>query len=379
MALPVLPAGKASEFNTAPAFDSLDASFDSTILLRTTNGGADATAGRDVASLVCEAAAETRCSDASASERALSLAARECASLRFVNATLRRECDALRATTGAAAGVAEKEAVAAAAAAAAAEAGDAAAEKLCSGAELWKRVRSQAQIPENLESIAECPENGWETFVERLATQAQKEALARRAEAAAVERKLAELDQESKELAITEKSYKLRFRGIEERELKEGDLPRRLAEVDEREQALEQREQELQDRLDAVEELRRSLLDGTVHVDPAADAADTAADDAPPAVLVVEVPNLFEMAGEFTLMAEPHVGRPQWESDDRRLYHLGGRWAIGFEHEVDEGVAWVSTTQPHRNVLPHKITSWSFAPEEGAELEVDAGIKVRCG
>eukprot|EP00754_Rhynchopus_humris_P021391 Rhum_TRINITY_DN14744_c7_g1::Rhum_TRINITY_DN14744_c7_g1_i1::g.114223::m.114223 len=247
----------------------------------------------------------------------------------------------------------------------------------------WNRALSLHHLPRTIseESLTDETYDWRATLESRESAILMRERVLQEREtlSATYERKLADLDQQSKELAIKDREYKLRFRGIEERELKEGDLPRRLAEVDEREQALEQREQELQDRLDAVEELRRSLLDGTVHVDPAADAADTAADDAPPAVLVVEVPNLFEMAGEFTLMAEPHVGRPQWESDDRRLYHLGGRWAIGFEHEVDEGVAWVSTTQPHRNVLPHKITSWSFAPEEGAELEVDAGIKVRCG
>eukprot|EP01061_Rhynchopus_euleeides_P025837 TRINITY_DN4202_c0_g1_i1.p1 TRINITY_DN4202_c0_g1~~TRINITY_DN4202_c0_g1_i1.p1 ORF type:complete len:415 (+),score=133.07 TRINITY_DN4202_c0_g1_i1:273-1517(+) len=245
----------------------------------------------------------------------------------------------------------------------------------------WQRAVSLHHLPRTVseESLTE------ETYTWRGTLETRERAIRKRErllsekeeDVVDVQRKAADLEQQSKELAIKDREYKLRFRGLEEREKREGDLPRRLQEIDEREQALEERERLMQEQLEEVEELKRQLQSGGGHTDPAAGIASGGGADAkPPQTLVVTVPNLYDMAGTYTLHAEQRRGRPQWECEDRLMYHEAGKWVIGFDYEADDGVAWVSSTEKHNNRLPHMLKSWSFVPGEGEPFEVDPEITV---
>ena len=179
-----------------------------------------------------------------------------------------------------------------------------------------------------------------------------------------VQERLAELEQQTKELAIKDREYKLRYRGIEEREAREGDLPRRIAEITQREQEIEAKERALQRQLDNAHTTTTTTTNGNGN------------NNTPPDTLQVDVPSLYDMAGTYVLMDEQRKGRPQWESEGRLMYHEAGKWVVGFDYEADEGVAWVTSTQNHANQMPHLITSWSYAPGEGEDFEEDPAIRV---
>eukprot|EP01063_Lacrimia_lanifica_P015161 TRINITY_DN2197_c1_g1_i1.p1 TRINITY_DN2197_c1_g1~~TRINITY_DN2197_c1_g1_i1.p1 ORF type:complete len:657 (+),score=258.70 TRINITY_DN2197_c1_g1_i1:97-2067(+) len=113
--------------------------------------------------------------------------------------------------------------------------------------------------------------------------------------------------------------------------------------------------------------------------DAAAAAAPPPADDpSPPAVLSVEVPCVGSLSGEYKLSEAEHCGRPFWtcESAGTALYHEAGRWVVGFEEEMDEGVVWMASSQPHRGAMPHTVTQWEAIECEGEDFKQQDDVTV---
>eukprot|EP01060_Flectonema_neradi_P000154 TRINITY_DN1010_c1_g1_i1.p1 TRINITY_DN1010_c1_g1~~TRINITY_DN1010_c1_g1_i1.p1 ORF type:complete len:292 (+),score=76.54 TRINITY_DN1010_c1_g1_i1:329-1204(+) len=195
-----------------------------------------------------------------------------------------------------------------------------------------------------------------------------------------------ELEQQIRELKGKEKEYKLRFRGIEDREERQGRLPEILAELTEREEHLAEREealdnreselldreQELNDRLESIEQQECSLLERETNV--------AERENALPKILTtytVTVPEKEEFSGDYVESSEKLRGRPSWvSSKGTTLYHEQGRWSFSLNGEIDDGIVWIVSTATNRGgaVLPHDIDSWDLYGDDS--FTTDSSITV---
>eukprot|EP01059_Diplonema_ambulator_P014969 TRINITY_DN25_c7_g1_i1.p1 TRINITY_DN25_c7_g1~~TRINITY_DN25_c7_g1_i1.p1 ORF type:complete len:396 (+),score=116.73 TRINITY_DN25_c7_g1_i1:75-1190(+) len=248
-------------------------------------------------------------------------------------------------------------------------------EDLVTPAEIaWKRATALHHLPRTIseESITEEAYDWRRTLEIREAAVQRREHLIteREKNVRTIEEKEAELEQKIKELEIKDREYKLRFRGLEERELKEGNLPDMIREIEEREAEVARKEEELAEREDELRDREQRVLD---EPEPA-----PVKEAGPPSKLNILVPSLSELTGIYEISPDLHCGRPLWLCDDRQLYHEGGKWVLGFANDVEEGIVWMASTNPHRNAYPHTITSWSVVEDEGGDFVVNGEIEVTC-
>eukprot|EP01062_Namystynia_karyoxenos_P019416 TRINITY_DN17317_c0_g1_i1.p1 TRINITY_DN17317_c0_g1~~TRINITY_DN17317_c0_g1_i1.p1 ORF type:complete len:462 (+),score=102.09 TRINITY_DN17317_c0_g1_i1:79-1386(+) len=220
---------------------------------------------------------------------------------------------------------------------------------------------------------------------ERALAAREERCLLREERVAAMERRESDLEQELKELRIKEKEYKLRFRGLEEAEAQQSTLLQRFQELREREAALQEAEsalaegqEELRDRQaqlrseeEAFEEERSwRLAELDARELQLQDARETAPSRAvgPPAALAVVAPPRPQLQGVFRIADQQWRGRPMWQCGENRIFADSGMWLIASHEEMEEGIGWIVSGEPHAGRTPDCISSWQYAPEEGADL-----------
>ncbi|KAJ9458198.1 hypothetical protein DIPPA_33062 [Diplonema papillatum] len=251
----------------------------------------------------------------------------------------------------------------------------------------WKRATALHHLPRTIseESMTE------ETFDWRRTLEMREKAVLHR-EKLVTEREIkvrdlesrqADLEQARKEIAIKDREYKLRFRGVEERETKEGNMPKMLKELEEREQACLEKETALEERDEAMNDRETALNDRSNDLDAREatlqerEEAVVGREPPPPHSLLVEIPKQPKLSGVYNLSLDSHRGRPKWESDDatRALYHEGGKWVFGFVNEMDEGIVWVTSARPHKGDFPDAISEW-MTYEDETDFVLDEEVTV---